>query len=190
MWGEPGCWDDWQVFPQISTHSPRVGRTLVFLRSRKLSVHFNSLAPCGANLDPRRSTPRGFAFQLTRPVWGEPILSGVSAIHPELFQLTRPVWGEPIFFMVVFEMPSISTHSPRVGRTVKIFGELRNVHKFQLTRPVWGEPSTLLRLSECVFYFNSLAPCGANPEHNCVHDEIHIFQLTRPVWGEPGLLPY
>ena len=34
----------------ISTHSPRVGRTTDVRRLGKLRLHFNSLAPCGANL--------------------------------------------------------------------------------------------------------------------------------------------
>ena len=33
--------------------------------------------------------------------------------------------------------------------------------------------------------FNSLAPCGANPDYLKNYDDSYVFQLTRPVWGEP-----
>ena len=126
-------------------------------------------------------------FQLTRPVWGEPIgqtLNGAKICHfnslapcganPHfdfdfvllaLFQLTRPVWGEPRLNLNLNRKTLISTHSPRVGRTnQRTKALLRNLH------------------------FNSLAPCGANHAAalgRCVRRQ---FQLTRPVWGEPQYL--
>ena len=36
------------------------------------------------------------------------------------FQLTRPVWGEPNKAVVQFYDKNISTHSPRVGRTLDV----------------------------------------------------------------------
>ena len=79
------------------------------------------------------------AFQLTRPVWGEPFEfetagagaanfnslapCGANRIHQKLFgasakfQLTRPVWGEPAVNENGEYIENISTHSPRVGRT-------------------------------------------------------------------------
>ena len=56
----------------ISTHSPRVGRTFGFDISAPEDMHFNSLAPCGANPRTLFSRTCCQAFQLTRPVWGEP----------------------------------------------------------------------------------------------------------------------
>ena len=78
----------------ISTHSPRVGRTIIGICHTHCIANFNSLAPCGANHN--RS-----------------IISGTLS----KFQLTRPVWGEPIFAKILYFPPRISTHSPRVGRT-------------------------------------------------------------------------
>ena len=124
----------------ISTHSPRVGRTL---RRERTST------PCEQ-------------FQLTRPVWGEPAFSSVS-ISILRFQLTRPVWGEPDQTYLTSHDRYISTHSPRVGRTLK------NNENITST-----------------FNFNSLAPCGANPLVPNMPIISRLFQLTRPVWGEPA----
>ena len=79
--------------------------------------NFNSLAPCGANPLYSKCAKNVYAFQLTRPVWGEP--------------------DKRISSLLIAQ---ISTHSPRVGRTL---------------------------LLGCYYvvkvHFNSLAPCGANP---------------------------
>ena len=123
------------------------------------------------------------SFQLTRPVWGEP-RGRLTVKCREPFQLTRPVWGEPGLFRYLGITRIISTHSPRVGRTLtttsRALSRYISTHsprvgrtlckrawnkisyKFQLTRPVWGEPLNI---------FNSLIRSQ--------------FQLTRPVWGEP-----
>ena len=145
--------------------------------------NFNSLAPCGANLD--------------KLCQSSPMTS---------FQLTRPVRGEPFSFSVLVFLLFISTHSPRAGRTNDGFvngvnsGNFNSLAPcganlssyvilfpcvlFQLTRPVRGEPLVLwacknrLGISthspragrtytHCKTFiltanFNSLAPCGAN----------------------------
>ena len=123
------------------------------------------------------------------------------------FQLTRPVWGEPIRSIYARSPSSISTHSPRVGRTRRAILHTFARRKFQLTRPVWGEPCPRQldplslqisthspRVGRTILTddgapaepdFNSLAPCGANPRR-CRRRAAHCrFQLTRPVWGEP-----
>ena len=78
----------------ISTHSPRVGRTPKRSIAFCMDIYFNSLAPCGANRKRRANWKTYTEFQLTRPVWGEPL--------PEM----DPTLND-----------DISTHSPRVGRT-------------------------------------------------------------------------
>ena len=102
----------------ISTHSPRVGRTLRAYAFGLGENDFNSLAPCGANLRAQRNRRTKNLFQLTRPVWGEPHFSRLSRLSS-----------------------SISTHSPRVGRTSQ--------------RGFDGGAR---------LHFNSLAPCGANQD--------------------------
>ena len=184
VWGEPSTLTVIYPASSISTHSPRVGRTIAPPPRLFAVRHFNSLAPCGANHSSDSPTPNARQFQLTRPVWGEPMIlvvvvtaqrhfnslapcganrpSRCCCIAAPSFQLTRPVWGEPLVGQVVAGMPIISTHSPRVGRT-------RFAH----------------RRSPRAHHFNSLAPCGANLiDHNSADDGL-LFQLTRPVWGEP-----
>ena len=191
---------------QISTHSPRVGRTRYVLVRDTLCAYFNSLAPRGANPPYTHCDIVFLAFQLTRPAWGEPLevalkftpnnisthsprvgrtLSGGTQISRignfnslaprganlvvtddkkwvSRFQLTRPAWGEPYQLATDFGSLEISTHSPRVGRTNLLSGNL-----IQLLN------------------FNSLAPRGANLSSNVSLPTISAFQLTRPAWGEP-----
>ena len=184
MRGEP---NEIKIYPStggISTHSPRAGRTYLARAVVHIHDNFNSLAPCGANLNVYDSN-----------------------IHLKIFQLTRPVRGEPVRKSQETTVKIISTHSPRAGRTLSIFsscscncnfnslapcganrcggcGDKRG-EKFQLTRPVRGEPSRFLRFPHRKYisthspragrthnracnrlrfsHFNSLAPCGANP---------------------------
>ena len=49
VWGEPSSSLIASIASVISTHSPRVGRTRVHFLDDDVRVHFNSLAPCGAN---------------------------------------------------------------------------------------------------------------------------------------------
>ena len=140
VWGEPrqplkGLWTE-----RISTHSPRVGRTARPPICAMIRANFNSLAPCGANHDDLAC----FSDQRT-------------------FQLTRPVWGEPPHKLLYSKFSRISTHSPRVGRTLRRYGRYKDRT-----------------------HFNSLAPCGANPNRFAVCISSSRFQLTRPVWGEPS----
>ena len=162
VWGEPGArlWD-WG-FPS----------------------HFNSLAPCGANLSLS---------------YNHIIILPISTHSPRV--------GRTSTLVRSFEILNISTHSPRVGRTrffisghilLNYFNSLApcganltttNTCKcsmeFQLTRPVWGEPQDdhkpikiygisthsprvgrtgrQARVLDGRQHFNSLAPCGANP---------------------------
>ena len=101
---------------EISTHSPRAGRTDCVADLIPCRVNFNSLAPCGANPAFRISAVARWAFQLTRPVRGEPVVAGRQRPRRQ-FQLTRPVRGEPIPRNGPRALRKISTHSPRAGRT-------------------------------------------------------------------------
>ena len=120
MWGEPYGATPIPSDASISTHSPRVGRTNVVYNFIYAASHFNSLAPCGANL-----------------------IASIASVKALKFQLTRPVWGEPRAAAELAWQRSISTHSPRVGRTL-------GTAEKQVT----------------IFDFNSLAPCGANQGDN------------------------
>ena len=167
----------------ISTHSPRAGRTRGISEFRQAVYDFNSLAPCGANLLDGRERVWSDHFNSLAPCGANPderYLDGLPAYFNSLapcganqrerlrayahrgFQLTRPVWGEPPRESCRCRARSISTHSPRVGRTAR--AEQHICH---------------------AGYFNSLAPCGANPELGIYLPMQNSFQLTRPVWGEP-----
>ena len=117
VWGEPRRILARSSGRQISTHSPRVGRTRNYMEAAIKCINFNSLAPCGANQPPAALMRGSKKFQLTRPVWGEPMTNLADILH----------------------MP-ISTHSPRVGRTLSAWCSSSCRFSFQLTRPVWGEP--------------------------------------------------
>ena len=123
------------------------------------------------------------------------------------FQLTRPVWGEPIITHILKRRFPISTHSPRVGRTnertditlsSEDFNSLapcganhvlqtisRDYRTFQLTRPVWGEPFA----NNAPFYrvdISTHSPRVGRTRHaKRSGSSTRPFQLTRPVWGEP-----
>ena len=169
----------------ISTHSPRVGRTFGVYSVIYCYCHFNSLAPCGANQ-----------------------MSMIIAFTISAFQLTRPVWGEPVKrFEERLATSTISTHSPRVGRTIDALiktGEKENFNSLapcganlahclsdgetaliSTHSPRVGRTQNLAKTVRHAENFNSLAPCGANLVQNGSRQTRVPFQLTRPVWGEP-----
>ena len=162
VWGEPNAACDDINRSGISTHSPRVGRTYDGNNNAKSFVHFNSLAPCGANLKGDISEMRGSSFQLTRPVWGEPRCGYEGETQCEISTHSPRVGRTFSVNSTKSACSLISTHSPRVGRTLRVVrGQ--------------GDPS----------HFNSLAPCGANRGDDIAISHSAQFQLTRPVWGEP-----
>ena len=101
----------------VSTHSPRGGRTYPIFKAIAEIERFNSLAPRGANLTIRRTRS-----QLSK------------------FQLTRPAGGEPVFVVQLVRQLVVSTHSPRGGRTMLSKTKTCADPTFQLTRPAGGEP--------------------------------------------------
>ena len=227
MWGEPGQRAGMHVHIDISTHSPRVGRTVGERLHTDCDYNFNSLAPCGANLWDVFIFILIFEFQLTRPVWGEPAdamarvakrcisthsprvgrtaliirrrrrchfnslapcganrAAGGHACAYRQFQLTRPVWGEPLINIFGTIATTISTHSPRVGRTLTRAG-LYKRKSISTHSPRVGRTRVSNFISAWNTNFNSLAPCGANLAATSVRRPDCSFQLTRPVWGEP-----
>ena len=161
-----------------------MGRTKSCSLFDEIPINFNSLAPCGAN-------QMGFC--------------AASDILP--FQLTRPVWGEPRHSQLIDSDRTISTHSPRVGRTRLSRGmgrvslyfnslapcganpeeQLHNNQRKQISThsPRVGRTKEVPMTVQTIVHFNSLAPCGANPDCTSMSTTRDKFQLTRPVWGEP-----
>ena len=142
-----------------------MGRTNALIPPSCNSVYFNSLSPCGANL-----------------FWDYQI------IEIFLFQLTRPVWGEPLVTDEKTHEHPISTHSPRVGRTKQVKDGLGSMSDFNSLAPCGANPRGGTRYRE-IINFNSLAPCGANLFFRACNGVHSKFQLTRPVWGEPRVYP-
>ena len=85
-------------------------------QSKGVRRYFNPLSPCGE----RRTRLRACG-----------IVEG--------FQPTLPVWGETSPFPASEIVPSISTHSPRVGRDIDGMTSFLTHRLFQPTLPVWGE---------------------------------------------------
>ena len=79
--------------PYISTHTPHAGRDRLTGIPLDKIIDFNSHAPCGARLNPRRASRRAAKFQLTRPMRG----ATLPGFHP-------------------FAEAVISTHTPHAGR--------------------------------------------------------------------------
>ena len=164
--------------------------------------HFNSLAPCGANHGTSLHTRHTRKFQLTRPVWGEPLIftrtatttkisthsPRVGRTNPQMsetfverdFNSLAPCGANPLEEQLKTIYAEISTHSPRVGRTAAMTALSKKCAKFQLTRPVWGEPDMRHMRATRHGHFNSLAPCGANLEWELNCNTAAGFQLTRP----------
>ena len=92
--GEPSFLQFLLLRPQVSTHSPRGGRTRRFYQPGRRRAGFNSLAPRGAN-----------------QIIASPIVANIE------FQLTRPAGGEPRSVFALVKFCNVSTHSPRGGRT-------------------------------------------------------------------------
>ena len=151
MWGEPTASFEFRVYQSISTHSPRVGRTGTDRKKATGVSHFNSLAPCGANLSFLRASL--------------PLTS---------FQLTRPVWGEPFGVMEDITTALISTHSPRVGRTRQSCIGYQTSNNFNSLAPCGANLGYFANEYD-EQDFNSLAPCGANhSERFEVSQAVHI----------------
>ena len=146
---------------RISTHSPRVGRTLRHIHKGQALRNFNSLAPCGANRYPKGLASSDVHFNSLAPC-GANLERSLMFRGSVNFNSLAPCGANPL------QRSRTTTH-----------------RKFQLTRPVWGEPRGAFSLAVRPRHFNSLAPCGANRCRRRSRLVSGQFQLTRPVWGEP-----
>ena len=147
--------------------------------------NFNSLAPCGANHNAMTVSELSERFQLTRPVWGEPRrvvrkrrrydhFNSLAPCGANLsdqddhyaavdFNSLAPCGANRRNADVVLHRRLISTHSPRVGRTLLQTSRQILLKHFNSLAPCGAN---LIWISVKLFRrnFNSLAPCGANPE--------------------------
>ena len=119
VWGEPFVIVSAVIVSLISTHSPRVGRTNMAhnpVISQKISTHSPRVGRTFIALSGLRLPD---PFQLTRPVWGEPRVVDVGAANAANFNSLAPCGANRKLEALGADIISISTHSPRVGRTKK-----------------------------------------------------------------------
>ena len=124
------------------------------------------------------------------------------------FQLTRPVWGEPLPSIVSPCIGTISTHSPRVGRTTTMqfvsilrsdFNSLAPCGANRVTdsndnwrpdisthSPRVGRTFAELVTIMVTAHFNSLAPCGANHDVVGVAVQPGNFNSLAPCGANPA----
>ena len=140
-----------------------MGRTRPAVRGRGCEFYFNSLAPCGANRYCAGSSGSSSKISTHSPRVGRTNICNFILLYLQKFQLTRPVWGEPPKRRLRKSRARISTHSPRVGRT-RIDGNEALKLFISTHSPRVGR--TRLWRRDCLDKnnFNSLAPCGANPD--------------------------
>ena len=156
----PECTNTRRHFPFQLTR-PVWGEPVFELSQRPEFVHFNSLAPCGANRILRASLSHTWRFQLTRPVWGEPRAKRYSL---DIWRISThsPRVGRTIYITSSASTVLISTHSPRVGRTAA-FAFCNACAIFISTHsPRVGRTRRRIQIHIKCKHFNSLAPCGAN----------------------------
>ena len=116
MWGEPGGKMEHYRVIIISTHSPRVGRTST-VRSRRSYRSISTHSPrVGRTPDCTSTSTTRDKFQLTRPVWGEPVKQIVTTPRVPI-STHSPRVGRTLHRNIKLSIYIISTHSPRVGRT-------------------------------------------------------------------------
>ena len=123
-------------------------------------LHFNSLAPCGANPSSSGTAIGISTFQLTRPVWGEPVRDFAAVVQADISTHSPRVGRTSVNDAKPFGY-QISTHSPRVGRTKLLLRKERFVY-ISTHSPRVGRTSAARGSAGSPANFNSLAPCGAN----------------------------
>ena len=124
----------------ISTHSPRVGRTINVLINSRVRTYFNSLAPCGANRARHVVNVIARDISTHSPRVGRTNGRWYIYRRPIYFNSLAPCGANRLEALKPVADDFISTHSPRVGRTSLPITPTSSMIPFQLTRPVWGEP--------------------------------------------------
>ena len=162
VWGEPG--DFYAARPRkgISTHSPRVGRTKRRRANCAPNWHFNSLAPCGANLANKRVSGFLIAISTHSPRVGRTAVTIEKSLVRDGFQLTRPVWGEPGDNPSPLRYLDDFNSLAPCGANLIVVKHIPSQKDFNSLAPCGANPPSGTRLGS-PSNFNSLAPCGANP---------------------------
>ena len=162
---------------KISTHSPRVGRTLCENAARDRKRNFNSLAPRGANqrkgkdricirhfnsLAPIRSDSGLCHFNSLAPRGANPRLLCVYLFIGN-FNSLAPRGANRLFTFLVHHIVTFQLTRPTRGEPCSGVSLGSSRLTFQLTRPARGEPRRWSCRAKLAMDFNSLAPRGAHP---------------------------
>ena len=141
--GEPYLIVCISILREVSTPSPRGGRTRGFVRLSNTVRRLHSLAPRGANPTPPTNDNTSFTFQLTRPAGGEPQIV-TQGWHTIVVSTHSPRGGRTRFSVVYTSpMPRFNSLAPRGANLTPLFLSVKDI-LFQLTRPAGGEPGIFL----------------------------------------------
>ena len=182
-WGETSEFVRITTVSHISIHSPRMGRDTARPLTPCYPTDFNPLSPHGE----RRC--KAYGRQM-----------------PQKFQSTLPAWGETYRRGSTWRRPSISIHSPRMGRDMRRengrgggchfnplspHGERRFVRtyegifgKISIHSPRMGRDSSLAQFTQSTSPFQSTLPAWGETSAKSVWPVWLLFQSTLPAWGE------
>ena len=127
-------------------------------------------------------------FQLTRPVRGEPSIIIDELGNSTNFNSLAPCGANRPSSTSTTKGGSISTHSPRAGRTggFRAYGQ-RQRH-FNSLAPCGANLGRLGRRSDTLSISTHSPRAGRTAVFLYARARERIFQLTRPVRGEPAVL--
>ena len=91
--------------------------------------------------------------------YGERLRQTCTEAGAERFQPTLPVWGETTWYEIYGDGPTISTHSPRMGRDPVMRGLVTSPGDFNPLSP-YVERRHFLSYSIRLTHFNPLSPYG------------------------------
>ena len=114
-WGETAAAAELTEKVVISIHSPRMGRDLRILRTKRPGHHFNPLSPHGERLTEATRRAMAEGFQSTLPAWGETKHVIVVKLGMQ-FQSTLPAWGETNFRIRAQRLRNFNPLSPHGER--------------------------------------------------------------------------
>ena len=148
-------------FDQISIHSPRMGRDFYHPPARIARQDFNPFSPHGE---------RPCSIVLTLVVMQ--------------FQSTLPAWGETQYPRHGVFLPTISIHSPRMGRDAAGARMKAEGLKFQSTLPAWGETQGFGGSGHARLISIHSPRMGRDWSADQGYYSSRPFQSTLPAWGE------
>ena len=195
-----------RIAQDISIHSPRMGRDVLLMICCLPRLLFQSTLPAWGETRWRwQSCLYSRHFNPLSP-HGERRCKAYGRQMPQKFQSTLPAWGETYRRGSTWRRPSISIHSPRMGRDMRRengrgggchfnplspHGERRFVRtyegifgKISIHSPRMGRDSSLAQFTQSTSPFQSTLPAWGETSAKSVWPVWLLFQSTLPAWGE------